>query len=271
MRLGICSIQRNRAPWIVEWIAFHYLMGFRNFYFFAHRCTDQTAQIISHLQRRIDIKAFIIPDDIDRPQLTAYQFAYSHFSDEVDWMAFIDGDEFLFPTTFEDIGEAVRGLDDGLISALGVYWSCFGSSGYLIEPQGLITENYHYRAPDDFTGNNHVKSIVRGGLANSVSVSSNAHIFHTPNGTFDENYRPITEGLSSYNPTWNHIRINHYQTQSLSFFKTFKQMSGAADGSSDLIRPDEWFVECDRNEILDNSLQRFLPRLRQLMSELCKQ
>jgi len=34
MRLGITTIQRDRAPWIKERVAFHYLVGFRKFYIF---------------------------------------------------------------------------------------------------------------------------------------------------------------------------------------------------------------------------------------------
>ena len=270
MKLGICTIQRNRAPWIVEWIAFHYLMGFRNFYFFAHRCTDETAQILAHLQRRIDIKAFVLPDETDRPQLTAYQYAYANFGDEVDWMAFIDGDEFLFPTTSMDFVDVLRDLDDGLLSALGVYWSCFGSSHFLIEPPGLITENYRYRAPDSFAANAHIKSIVRGGLGTSVSVSSNAHLFQTPNGTFDENNQLITWGLTNNTPTWSHMRINHYTCQSRSYFDTFKQTSGSADAGANYVRPEEWWLNYDKNDVYDKSLEHFYSDLRKLMQELCQ-
>jgi hypothetical protein len=150
----------------VEWFAFHYLVGFRNFYFFAHQCSDQTAQIIVHLQKRLNIKAFVISRDAVRPQLMAYQYAYANFGDEVDWMAFIDGDEFLFPTRSRDLVKCLDELDNGLISAYGVYWSCFGSSRFLIEPPGLITEKYRHRAQHDFDPNSHLKSIVRGGLGN---------------------------------------------------------------------------------------------------------
>jgi hypothetical protein len=246
------------------------LIGFRNFYFFAHRCTDQTTQILEHLQRQIEIKAFLIPDNTDRPQLTAYQYAYANFGDEVDWMAFIDGDEFLFPTGSLDLAECLRKLDDGLMSALGVYWACFGSSHFLIEPPGLITENYRYRAPDNFEANTHIKSIVRGGLGRSVSVSANAHIFQTPNGTFDENRHLITRGQTYNTPTWKHVRINHYVCQSRSYFTSFKKTSGNADAGANFIRPEEWWLRHDRNDVHDKSLEDFYLDLRKLVRKLCE-
>jgi hypothetical protein len=270
MKLGICTIQKNRAPWLVEWFAFHYLVGFRNFYFFAHQCSDQTAQIIVHLQKRLNIKAFVISRDAVRPQLMAYQYAYANFGDEVDWMAFIDGDEFLFPTRSRDLVKCLDELDNGLISAYGVYWSCFGSSRFLIEPPGLITENYRHRAPDDFDPNSHVKSIVRGGLGNSVSVSSNSHIFLTPNGTFDESHRPITSGYTQNSPTWEHMKINHYVCQSRGYFTDVKQKSGAADSNAHYVRPESWWEAHDKNEIYDTSLCAYYLDLKRTIKDLCR-
>ena len=38
MKLGITTIQRNRGPWIVQWLAFHLMVGFDRFFFYAHKC-----------------------------------------------------------------------------------------------------------------------------------------------------------------------------------------------------------------------------------------
>jgi len=266
MRLGLCTIQRDRGPWILEWIAFHYLMGFRSFYFFLHRCTDHSAVVLESLHRKIDLHVFVLPDDIPRPQLQAYQYAYTNFGDQVDWMAFVDGDEFLFPTSAKEMAPALEALDDKSFDALGAYWSCFGSSGHIEEPKGLIIENYQYRASYDFESNSHIKSIVRGGLKDRFSVSSNSHLFITPKGTVDELKRPVTWGKTEYNASYGSLRINHYATQSLSFFKTFKQRSGHADTGAQLERPDSWWVHYDRNEELDTSMQLTLPELKELLA-----
>lgn len=270
MTLGICTIQRNRAPWILEWCAFHYLMGFRKFYFFMHRCTDNSEQILQHLQQKIDIKTFVLGEDVQRPQLQAYQYAYQQHGSEVDWMAFIDGDEFLFPTRANNLNDAITKIDDGAMSGIGAYWSCFGSSKFILEPQGLVTENYRYRAPDDFIENRHIKSIIRGGLGGAVSTAGNAHLFVTPNGTCDEQRRPITSGRTDYEPSWNELRINHYVCQSLSYFLNFKQMSGNADAGANYVRPQEWWTRHDRNEVHDASLEHFYPELRRLVREFAQ-
>jgi hypothetical protein len=96
MKLGICTIQRDRGRWVEEWLAFHYLVGFRKFYFYAHQCMDDTLEVLLRLQRTFDLQVFTLSADLERPQLGAYQHAYERFGAEVDWMAFIDGDEFLY-------------------------------------------------------------------------------------------------------------------------------------------------------------------------------
>ena len=103
MHLGICTIQRDRAKWLAEWVAFHYVVGFRKFFIYLHKCSDNSSEIVLSLKKIFDIECFTIPDETLRPQLTSYQHAYNEYGHTVDWMAFIDGDEFLFPTAKENI------------------------------------------------------------------------------------------------------------------------------------------------------------------------
>lgn len=268
MKLGLCTIQRNRGPWIKEWIAFHALVGFEKFYFFTHRCDDNTNQILLELSAQYDIAAFNLSDDVATPQLAAYQYAYDRFNHEVDWMGFIDGDEFLFSPKHPDIRDALEPFSYARLSALGVYWACFGSSGHQTEPQGLITDNYRHRAPDDFKPNSHIKSLVRGRQGSGFQIGGNAHYFNTIHGTFDENLQPITGGYTPYPASYNLFRINHYATQSYEFFKTFKQNSGAADGNPNLVRPQSWWDEYDRNEITDQSIEPFSQALKERLSQI---
>jgi hypothetical protein len=269
MKLGICTIQRDRGRWIEEWVAFHYLVGFRVFYVFAHHCVDDTLAVLLRLQKTFDVQIFVLSAELDRPQLGAYQYAYQRFGGEVDWLAFIDGDEFLFSTVAQDLRLVLEPYLAQDLSALGVYWLCFGSSGHVTEPGGLITENYTRRAPDDFAPNRHVKSIVRGGLGEAVQAGPNSHLFHTPRGTVDELLRPVTQGLAEHaQPSHLRLRINHYVCQSYEYFKTFKQHSGAPDAGRLMVRPDSWWQDHDRNEVLDTSIQSLLPALKAVLAEL---
>lgn len=266
MRLGLVTIQKNRAPWIHEWVAFHSLVGFSKFYFYAHNCTDGSEQVLGRLAQAYDLKAFMVKTDENQVQLKVYQHAYENFGHECDWLAFIDGDEFLFPTAQRTVGEALADFQYTRTSAIGAYWACFGSSGHVQEPAGLVVENYRRRPPLSFEINRHIKSIVRG--RQNSRVGPNSHMFVTPWGTQDELGRPVTFGLTEHEPSYQRLRINHYVTQSLQYFKQFKQGSGAADAGAAYTRPDSWWAKHDHNDELDSSMAPWLPRLREEMARV---
>lgn len=266
MILGIVSIQKNRAPWLAEWIAFHYLVGFRKFYIYAHCCTDQTEEILSRLSKRFDITALKLSEKKDMIQLAAYQHACDYFLNDVDWMAFIDGDEFLFSPSNINIGDALIEFNNKPISAVCAYNYNFGSSGHIMEPSGLIVENFRMRASDEFLSNRRVKSIVKGQQRISTTMCSN--IFNTPHGTVDEIMRPVSWGyVPNYIPTYNKFRFNHYVCQSREYYDSFKHNSGHADAGLNAIRGEDWWSKFNTNDIYDNSLEHMYTDLNNLVTE----
>jgi hypothetical protein len=265
LKLGITSIQRNRGKWIVEWLAFHMVVGFEHFYLYAHKSTDDMTATLLKLARRYDITVHPL-DDQPQPQLLAYQHAANAYADRVDWMAFIDGDEFLHPAQGFQIAPALAMFDTQPLSALAAYWVCYGSSGHVRDPDGLVLQDYPRHSGADFLPNRHVKSIVRGRQAIGVRSS---HVFDTAHGTVDEQLRPVHQGwMRELAPSVAHLRINHYAVQSFDFFRRTKQHMGAADGNSQLVRPDSWFFEYDRNEHDDGQTYRFLVPLKLKVQEL---
>lgn len=267
MQLGLVSIQRNRGPWLVEWFAFHYLVGFRKFYFYAHLCEDATHELLLKLASKFDIQSFVMETSQDKVQLTAYQHACDHFMHDVDWMCFLDGDEFIFPTQHMDLPSALKEYELAPISALGIYNRNFGSSGHIQEPSGLITENYRFRADPSFLPQRRIKSVVKGG--GGISTGSNSHLFSTLQGTVDELYRPITWGyMPDYEPSYEKFQINHYVCQSRSYFLEFKKHSGHADASAHAVREEIWWDNFNSNAIADDSLIRHSQPLRDLVNKL---
>jgi hypothetical protein len=257
MLLGLTSIQRDRGPWVTEWFAFHYLVGFRKFYFYAHMCTDDTLPRLQQLQLKLDLTVNVIHEKMDFVQLKAFQHSCDHYLNQVDWMGFIDGDEFIFPTQTDSMQEALAPYQEKPLSALGVYNVTFGSSGHVTEPEGLITENYRRcNSSSDLMQNRRIKSLVRG--SERASTSRCSHYFLTQRGTQDELGREITWGFTpDLEPTFQHFRMNHYATQSLDYFRGFKKKSGLADAGADVDRGDEWWTIFDQNVEHDTSVERF--------------
>jgi hypothetical protein len=267
MRVGICSIQRNRGPWIREWILFHHLVGVRYFYIGLHKTTDDSIKVLEKLSKYINIKIFSVADTTyHAPQQDFYQYTLDRFQHEVDWLAFIDGDEFLFPVKVDSLQEALKNFTNQSHSALGVYWRCFGSSEHIKEPQGLIVENFKYRAPDDFPPNRHIKSIVHTKHARGMLVLG-VHHFETPAGTFDEVGRSISGAHSEHESSSEFLRINHYVCQSLEYFYKIKTPNGSPDRnvtSTEQLRSEVFWEEHNRNDIKCDAIDRFIPALRAL-------
>lgn len=265
MKLGLASIQRDRGPWILEWLAFHMLVGFERFYLYAHKTRDGMTQTLLRLARHYPIQVHALEDD-RQPQLRAYQHAHDTYGREVDWMAYLDGDEFLFSPGHDRLQDALAPYADLPLSALAAYWMLYGSNGHVDEPGGLLLEQFPRHARADFLPNRHVKSIVRG--AEPVKVVG-SHVFQTGRGTFDERLRPIHHGfMGEQEPSHERLRINHYAVQSHAFFKQTKQRSGAPDADPGLVRPDSWFFEHDRNECDDGASYRWLVPLKLKVREL---
>ncbi|HEY8036414.1 MAG TPA: integrase arm-type DNA-binding domain-containing protein [Methylobacter sp.] len=270
MKIGITSFQKNRNPWILEWLAFHMVVGFDSFHIYLHNCTDGMSETLFKLMRHYPLYVNTIGNN-ELPQLSSYQHSLNCYAPSVDWMAFIDGDEFLFPTQHQDIADALALYEKSDISALAVYSRYYGSSGHLKEPNGLIMENYPRHSSKDFAANKHVKSIVRGGLsAASAKVSVTSSLFCTQNGTFDEKHRPIFHpAMHDLEPSYDFFRINHYATQSYEYFKSVKEPMKTADATENasklLIQS---FHDYDRNECDDGLSYNFLVRLKMKVMEL---
>lgn len=269
MKLGICTIQRDRGKWLKEWVAFHHAVGFRKFYIFLHRCEDDSASVVQELQRHFDIRSFVLSADVQRPQLAAYKYAYTEFEHEVDWMAFIDGDEFIFPTHDKTLQPVLERIEYEKVSALGAWWVCYGSSGHVQEPQGLIIENYLMRPELDHLNNRHFKSIVRGRQGQDFSILQNAHHFKTRYGTVDEQGRPLQGGyLPDLTPSYDWLRINHYVCQSYEYFKTFKQKSGMADAGAQAVRSEEIWHRDNQNIVRDDAALKYQAEVHALLNTL---
>ena len=265
-QLGICAIIRNREEWIEEWISFHHLAGFTKFYVGLHKCSDGTEQKLVELSHKYKIKIFHVQDRVGgSPQTFFYNFIQNEVAYEVDWMAFIDSDEYLFSPEQKVLQSLFDEFLEKNVYALAVHWACFGSSNFISEPSGLIIENYRYRAPDNFPVNKHIKSVVYQRVPGLISFN-NPHLVSADFQVFDEVLRPINTPISPYNPSFSSLRINHYLCQSKEYFEKIKKFSGNADNdSSTEIKKEEWWIGHDRNDLLDHSVEPYVQPIKNLI------
>jgi len=265
--LSACAILLNEAPYVLEWIAFHRLVGIEHFYIYDNGSTDGTVEL---LRERFPADLITILDWPKRPgQISCYHHAIATFASETEWCAFIDGDEFLFPTRQETLPPLLNIARHS--SGLCAFWLIFGSNGLKTRAPGLCTEAFTRRAESGFHIHHHPKSIVR---LHEVLFFGDPHFFDTRRGSVDEQGRPVAfdRKTQALPPVASHerIRINHYFTKSAAEWE-IKRQRGSAVRLSDGVgftRPQSDFVLHDRNEVEDLTIQRYLPALKASLAAL---
>jgi hypothetical protein len=184
---------------------------------------------------------------------------------EYDWLIFADSDEYYFPLEKDTIKEVLYDYQDKHMSALGVYWLFFGSSGIHNEPE-ILTKSFTKRSNFDWDRNHHMKCIVKGNKAGNIAYT-NPHVFTTEYETYDLegrlipnycgwNHTDIMRGLYDVHcpgvVTHNIMRINHYYTHSYDWFQRIKKRRGPGDGHPHPV--DDHFHIHDTNDVEDDSL-----------------
>jgi len=255
---------KDEAPYLIEWLEFHKIVGVERFYLYNNNSTDNTIDI---LQPYLKSGEVILHDwPVTPGQIPAYEHCLSAYKIESDWIAFIDLDEFLFPTEKEDLKEVLKEFDG--VVGVGVNQLFFGSSGHEIRPEGLQIEQFTKRAADNFDSNKYVKSIVR---TEQVLRPSCPHFFiPISKDTFSvtENREPLSSSIAEKTSVQK-LRINHYYTKSQEEMK-LKLIRGWACGVEN---PRTWlhWEYHDRNEVEDLTIQRFIPKLRQAVDSVISQ
>lgn len=261
MKVAIATIQRGRARYLPEWIAFHQVVGFDHFFIYSHgRDTSQDNLLENLVKVDKTLTHYKVEGTQGRPQLRAYQHCWEKHGDEFDAIAFIDGDEFLFSPNNNNIKDVFEGLFTYESSAVAAYWVVYGSSGLVKEPNDLLINAFLWHSNFAHPLNRHFKTILKKG---AKAMFVNPHFFQTSGGTFDELSRKLRGPLiETYDPSHNTIRINHYVTQSWEYFVNEKQSIGYIDRpeGNKVGRSDDWFWNHDLNNITDGEILRFSVR-----------
>jgi len=152
--LAICLIVRNEGRHIAEWIDFHLKAGVAHFVIYDNGCTDGT---ISVAKDRLGASQLtVMPWDQKlsdgrtsaeiHNQVLAYAHCLRNFGPRFRWMAFIDVDEFMVPTSATSLPDALEPLAEE--KHISLPWHMFGRNGYDAPPSGGVVRNYIHRARD---------------------------------------------------------------------------------------------------------------------------
>jgi glycosyltransferase involved in cell wall biosynthesis len=267
-RLAIVSCLKDEGDDLVEWLCFHRHVGVSRFIIYDNMSTDATTRILQAVPFRNEITVHQIADET--AQKAAFNDAIKRYRDELDWVAFIDGDEFIVPLGKTSLVEKLSELEARGVNGIGVHWRIFGSSGLELRPGGLLTESFTRRAKDGFKPNRHVKSIVR--LA-AVQAMVTQHYFRV-SGTYslDDGAEPPPdfEGVVSAKPTFTQgLALHHYITKSRAqCMRKIARGRPRPSSSSTKYRPASYFDRYDRNERDDRRAAKVIRPIRDAVLRL---
>ncbi|MCG8503121.1 MAG: glycosyltransferase family 92 protein [Sphingomonadales bacterium] len=277
--LAVVCIAKREERYIREWIAFHRIAGARHVYVYV----NEPMAVMSDVTRDFREQGFatLIPWDsfskAGPPQTLAYAHALANFGPAYRWMAFIDVDEFLFAPRAPDLAEALKPYE--ALPGIAVPWHMFGTSGHKTPPDGLIIENYTWRAPFPPPRGAiellQYKSIVDPARVRAIR---NGHWFYLANGeraAFNERCRALSF-LNEYRRSSAHadiFRLNHYFTRSIADVEA-KIARGRIDRSSVRARAGSGFRKrtkrmcalIEQAPVQDTLIQRYLPELRRALA-----
>jgi hypothetical protein len=216
--LAACTIYRDDADYLAEWIEFHRLMGVERFVLYDNGSTDHHLDVLApYIDEGVATRhewpePFLGHKGRPRALITAFEHCVGAHRDDARWVAFLDVDEFLFSPAGVPLPDVLR--DYEAFPGVVVTRAEFGPSGHATKPEGLVIESYVERRrlrPDDRAS---YKSIVEPG---QVTRCMSAHTFVYRNAVpVDEDLRPVDPLVrpNTKPPAWERLRIHHYFSRS---------------------------------------------------------
>lgn len=221
--IGACLIFKDSASYLHEWLAWHIHQGIRYFWLYDNGSQDDWREIVRPWRDFATFETNPWPGKCR--QLDAYAHCLQRARGRVEWLAFIDDDEFLQPTNPQHtLAYLLTGYKR--FAGVAVPWMVYGSAGANWRADGWVIERFTHRAPNP---DMHVKCIVRPEQIAAPMVSG--HQFQPVHGQLivDENYRPMTSPFAE-RPSTQRFRINHYLVKSWAEYRARRLARPPVDG-----------------------------------------
>lgn len=267
----IGAIFKNEGPYILEWIAYHKAIGVDRFYIVDNISNDGSSELLCNLHSSGIITRIEYKNEPGiKPQLPAYKKIINNLKSDDKFIAFIDADEFLYPSDIDKgIEPLINVFSDPDIGAIALNWAIYGSSNCILpRSDSLVIELFEHRAVQNFPANNHYKSVIR--KESLIDTGENAHYFKI-DGKYvlsDLSDMNTLTGLSQ-SVSWDKCRINHYVIKSKMEFFSKKAARGRPSGkNSDL--NGRFFKSHDINTVREQYPHVFISKVKDNIDNIKK-
>lgn len=281
----ILSMMKDEGHSLVEWVAYHRLIGFDNICVYTNNCADGTDDMLMRLQELGLVRHFL--NDVPagkKPQPNALELATKNAEVmESEWILTMDADEFLnIKCGAGHITDLIAHIPPDA-SAMAITWRFYGSAGVTDWNPGLVTERYTRAAPDQFKKGWGVKTIFRPypdiklgihrpHIKKAKQDPANAKALFDQVWVNGSGQRMPDEfslsGWRSTKPTLGYAlaELNHYAVKSYEAY-LLRRVRGNVNNKEDKYNA-AYFALFDRNEIVANATLRHVPALKARMAEI---
>ncbi len=273
MLVGICAILKDEARYIEEWLAFHIIQGFSHIVLYNNGSTDETAHIAKDFSAYASVTVTDWPatgESFDETQKAAYEDGAKRLTGLVDFVAFIDIDEFLYSADKRPITLSLQRFDCA-VSAIAVTQTLFGSSWHISYKPDLVISRFIRTSKLNNSESHWFKTIARPGKVvqfdsvHSVQISSGDYVLCDGKHFIC----PFSHPGFSNRSTKGILRLNHYMLKSREEFLWKRRRW--ADSDSQNRYSESYFRDRDTyaNEEYNADLRVFRRRVLSLINEVC--
>lgn len=162
-RYTLVTMMKDEGPYLLEWLAYHRLIGFDRIWVYSNDCRDGTDAMLDRLQAMGLLRHLrnVVPEG-RKPQPHALTQAGKRKGlADTEWLVVMDADEFVHVTCGDGhLDDLVAALPEGT-QAVSLTWRIMGSNGHTVWNPGPVIESYTRGAPDDWRRGWGVKTLFR--------------------------------------------------------------------------------------------------------------
>lgn len=268
--VALMSCMRNEGIHILEWLAYHRVIGFGPIVVCSNDCDDGSDHLLDLLAHHGLIDHLPNPlEPGEPPQRKGIDRALVHLQDSpADWLAHLDADEFLnIAPGAGPVQELIDRAQDA--HAIALPWRMFGDNGHQTWPgetlraftacepaadPATVKFKSIFRHRDFASASDHMPTAPRVETPLAVNAAgeplSSAPLFGTPVAR----YLPLDIALRGG------AVVNHYAIRSTDSFR-LRQARGRGMGAPWLkyVPGSMWHRRANRNEVQDRSILRRWP------------
>nr|WP_228121521.1 glycosyltransferase family 2 protein [Gluconobacter cerevisiae] len=246
---AIVIFVKDEAHDIMAWLSWHISLGFKKIFVYDDHSTDGTYEIAKSCEDIYNVEVFrtsMKEGNFYYRQRDSYFDAIQRASGHYEWIAMLDGDEYISIEGSNNINDFLEKFTEN-DTAIALSWCIYGSSSRVLKDKVPTYQAFNYRSTADLDDNTLVKSFVR---PEAVNFSyENPHKYNLHYGNYADSLgRPVQwRSGATKDIVWEGARVNHYICRSMEhYIGRIKRRLG-----SDLSNSTVYWSHFDRNDVYD--------------------